>query len=176
MNFWQEDKPITGSPEDAFIASFDKQHIPNGTQAIARVESALNTESFGKKLSKRSWVLQNGEFSDKIINQNIPVFDADNDKRHRAKSMLRLLFTLFNVKTLTDAPPTDQDLCQMVNKVAGLKIGEFYNDKGYANNFILEVHPVAGFEIKTGTFKKPPESSAPKNAIDYKLLDDGIPF
>jgi hypothetical protein len=66
--------------------------------------------------------------------------------------MLKLLYQLFNIKPQGTNPPTDQELYQFVNKIAGIKIRETEpNEKGKQYNWVSEVHPSAEFESKTGT-------------------------
>lgn len=158
-DFWISDLgEVTGKSEDAFAKQFT--HIPDGTKALAKIESFTNQEykDSGFKYLNIEWVLQDGDFKGQKINQKLKVYGGDQyDKdpaktRHRALNMLKLLYQLFNIKPKHTNPPTDQDLAIFSGKMAGIKIRETApNEKGKSYNWVAEVHASQGFKSETGT-------------------------
>jgi len=185
MSFWQSQLgDVTGDPQFAYTKSINSR-IPDNTLALARVESAINDTFMGEKLIKIEWVIIEGEFKDRIIFQKLKVFDSKPSTKHTALNMLKLLFTMFNVKPLNlDTPPTDQDLSQMLNKIAGIKIQEWFWPQGdgtvKSGNNISEVHSSVNFASVTGKAKDVPlvPSKAYNKQAEQVLngLDDDVPF
>lgn len=156
MGFWDSDLgEVTGKPEDAFAKSF--KLLPDGTQAIARIETFANAEYEGNKHIVIDWLLTDGEFKGAKVNQKLRVngggpMDKDPAKtRHRALNMLKLIYQLYNVKPKHSNTPTDEDLSIFVGKFAGIKIRETKpNESGQQYNFVSEIHPAQGFKSETG--------------------------
>ena len=186
MSFWNEDQPITGNPQDAFTKAFSGT-IPDNTMATACIESALNDEYNGIKTIKVEWRLTDGDFKGKHVFQKLKVFDTEPKARHKAKNMLKLLFTMFHVKQLNpDSFPTDQDLAQMVQRHAGIRIQEWVMDMPDgtvgSGNYVSEVHQPTNFVCVTGKHKEaplvPPKhygASTTKNAPP-EFIDSDLPF
>lgn len=157
-DFWSSDLgEVTGKSEDAFAKQFTQ--IPDGTKAIAKIESFTNQEykDSGFKYLNIEWVLQDGDFRGQKVQQKLKVYGGDgSDKdpmktRHRALNMLKLLYQLFSMKPKHVNPPTDQDLALFVGKIAGIKIRETeMNSHGKQYNWIAEVHASQGFKSETG--------------------------
>lgn len=158
MSFWESELgEISGKAEDAFAKSY--AHIPDGTKALAKIDSFTNQayKDSGFKYLNIEWVLQDGDFRGQKVQQKLKVYGGDQyDKdpvrtRHRALNMLKLLYTLFNIKPTHNGSPTDQDLASFIGKIAGIKIRETEpNDKGKQYNWVAEVHPSQGFKSETG--------------------------
>jgi hypothetical protein len=159
MSFWESEMgEITGKAEDAFAKQFTQ--IPDGTKALAKIESFTNQQhkDSGFEYLNIEWVLMDGDFRGKKVQQKLKVYGGDKfDKdpaktRHRALNMLKLLYELFKIKPQHGNPPTDQELAYFSGKIAGIKIRETEpNDKGRQYNWVAEVHPSEGFKSETGT-------------------------
>lgn len=157
MSFWESELgEVTGKAEDAFTKDMFKT-IPDGTMALAKIESFINVDYEGFKYLNIEWLLTDGDFKGFKVQQKLKVFGGDkNDKdpaktRHKALNMLKLLYQLFNIKPKHANPPTDQDLASFTGKQAGLKIRETEpNEKGKQYNWISEVHKADGFKCETG--------------------------
>ena len=153
--FWESSLgEVTGNANDAFAKSF--KQIPDGTMALARIDTFINAEYNGNKYLSIDWVLTDGDFKGQKVNQKLKVYgdpmSADSDKaRHRALNMLKLIYQLYNVKPKHAGEPTDQDLMVFTGKAAGLKIRETEpNDQGKQYNWVSEVHDAKGFKCETG--------------------------
>ncbi len=147
--FWESGLgEITGSIEDAFAKTF--KQIPDGTLALAKIDSFVNAEYQGSKYLSIDWQLTDGDFKGQKVNQKLKVFGEDK-VRHRALNMLKLIYLLYKVQPMHSNPPTDQDLYIFVGKHAGIKIRETEpNDEGKQYNWVSEVHAAAGFKCETG--------------------------
>ncbi len=202
MGFWDSELgEVTGKAEDAFAKDMFKT-IPDGTMALARIESFNNQSHKESNFNylEISWVLTAGDFKGRKVSQKLKVFGGDSYDRdpaktkHRALNMLKLLYQLFNVKPTHAGAPTNEDLAVFVNKTAGLKIRETEpNEKGNQYNWIAEVHQAAGFKCETGisivvTHKAPNQDESTVNSLDNAFsrqrdraqsndyLSDDIPF
>ncbi len=192
--FWESELgEITGSAADAF-AKF-KTQIPDGTMALARIESFINDEYQGNKFLKIEWVLTDGDFKGAVVEQKLKVYGDPLAKdparaRHRALNMLKLVYQLFNTKPKHSNPPTDQDLNVFVGKAAGIKIRETEpNDQGRQYNWVAEIHETKGFKSETGVSVTVTHTNVTpgRDPIDSAFsrqqqlptdtsLDDDIPF
>lgn len=155
MSFWESELgEVTGTAADAFAKTFTQ--IPDGTMAIARIESFVNAEYEGHRYLSLNWLLTEGDFKGAKVEQKIKVYGDHLAKdpakaRHRALNMLKLIYQLYNTKPKHGGDPTDQDLAVFVGKVAGIKIRETEpNDKGRQYNWVAEVHDCKGFKCETG--------------------------
>lgn len=153
--FWESDLgEVTGKAEDAFAKQFT--HIPDGTMALARIDTFINAEYEGNKYLSIDWLLTDGDFKGQKVNQKIKVYGDTRAKdsakaRHRALNMLKLIYQLFNTKPKHSSDPTDQDLAVFVGKVAGIRIRETEpNDQGRQYNWVSEIHESKGFKCETG--------------------------
>jgi len=156
MSFWESELgEVTGKAEDAFAKSFTQ--IPDGTMALAKIESFVTSEYNGNKYLSLQWLLTDGDFKGAKVEQKLKVFGdpmaKDSAKaRHRALNMLKLIYQLFNTKPKHSGEPTDPDLAVFVGKAAGIKIRETEpNDQGRQYNWVAEIHDVKGFKSETGT-------------------------
>lgn len=154
--FWESELgEVTGSPADAFAKSFT--HIPDGTMALARIESFANAEYQGNRYISIDWMLIDGDFKGAKVNQKLKVYGDARDKdpaktRHRALNMLKLVYQLYNHKPTHAGEPTDKDLSVFVGKTAGIRIRETEpNDAGKQYNWVAEIHDSKGFKCETGT-------------------------
>lgn len=156
MSFWDSELgEVTGSAADAFAKSF--KQIPDGTMALARVESFINAEYQGMKYLNIDWVLTDGDFKGQKVSQKLKVIDADpRDKdpvktRHRGLNMMKLMYQLYNLKPKHTNVPTDADLVVFTGKEAGIKIRETEpNAEGRQYNWVAEIHSTKGFQPETG--------------------------
>ncbi len=155
MSFWESDLgTITGTAADAFAKTFTQ--IPDGTMALARIDSFVNAEYQGNKYLTISWVLTDGDFKGSKVEQKLKVYGDPRDKdpaktRHRALNMLKLIYQLYNIKPKHAGEPTDQDLAVFLGKAAGIKIRETEpNDQGRQYNWVAEIHETKGFKCETG--------------------------
>jgi hypothetical protein len=153
--FWESDLgEVTGNAADAFAKSFTQ--IPDGTMALAKIESFANAEYNGNKYIVIQWLLTDGDFKGSKVEQKLKVFgdpmSKDSSKaRHRALNMLKLIYQLYNIKPKHAGDPSDQDLSAFVGKSAGIKIRETEpNDQGRQYNWVSEVHEAKGFKCETG--------------------------
>ena len=196
MSFWESELgEVTGSAADAFAKSFTQ--IPDGTMALARIESFINAEYNGNKYLTINWVLTDGDFKGAKVEQKLKVFGdpmaKDSAKaRHRALNMLKLIYQLYNTKPKHAGDPTDADLAVFHGKAAGIKIRETEpNDQGRQYNWVAEIHEAKGFKSETGvslvvTHTNPhPSQGTLDNAFSRnqaarapldEALDDDIPF
>lgn len=155
MSFWESELgEVTGLAADAFAKSFTQ--IPDGTMALARIESFANAEYNGNKYLAINWLLTDGDFKGAKVEQKLKVWGDPRDKdpaktRHRALNMLKLIYQLYNTKPKHSGDPTDQDLAIFVGKAAGIKIRETEpNDQGRQYNWVAEIHEAKGFKCETG--------------------------
>lgn len=156
MSFWESELgEVTGNASDAFAKSFTQ--IPDGTMALARIESFVNDEFQGVKFLSVNWILTDGDFRGSKVTQKLKVIDADpRDKdpaktRHRGLNMLKLMYQLFDLKLKHADTPTDQDLAVFKGKEAGIKIRETEpNNDGKQYNWVAEIHEKKGFKSETG--------------------------
>ena len=155
MSFWESEiGEVTGNAADAFAKSFTQ--IPDGTMALAKIESFVNAAYNGNKYLSITWLLTDGDFKGAKVEQKLKVFGdpmaKDSAKaRHRALNMLKLIHQLYNTKPKHSGDPTDQDLAVFAGKVAGIKIRETEpNDQGRQYNWVAEIHDSKGFKSETG--------------------------
>ena len=154
-DFWTSELgEVTGSAADAFAKTFTQ--IPDGTMALARIDSFANAEYNGNKYLSISWVLTDGDFKGQKVEQKLKVYGDPMAKdpakaRHRALNMLKLIYQLYNTKPKHSNDPTDADLAVFVGKSAGIRIRETEpNDQGRQYNWVAEIHEAKGFKSETG--------------------------
>ncbi len=193
--FWESEVGVvTGSAADAFAKSFTQ--IPDGTMALARIESFVNGEYDGNKFLIITWILTDGDFKGSKVDQKLKVFGDPMAKdpakaRHRALNMLKLIYQLYKIKPKHLGDPTDQDLAVFIGKSAGIKIRETEpNDQGRQYNWVAEIHDPNGFKSETGISvvvthtnvqhnHAPVDSAFSRNntfAADHGPLEVDIPF
>lgn len=153
--FWESELgEVTGSAADAFAKSFTQ--IPDGTMALAKIESFVNAEYNGNRYLSISWLLTDGDFKGAKVEQKLKVYGDTMAKdpakaRHRALNMLKLIYQLYNCKPKHAGDPTDADLAIFQGKSAGIKIRETEpNDQGRQYNWVAEIHEAKGFQCETG--------------------------
>lgn len=153
--FWvSELGEVTGNASDAFAKTFTQ--IPDGTMALARIDSFINAEYQGNKYLTIGWVLTDGDFKGAKVEQKLKVYGDSRSSdpvkaRHRALNMLKLIYQLYAVKPTHAGDPTDKDLAIFVGKTAGIKIRETEpNDQGRQYNWVAEIHEANGFKCETG--------------------------
>jgi hypothetical protein len=192
-DFWSSELgEVTGNANDAFAKTFTQ--IPDGTMALAKIESFGNMEYNGNKFLVISWLLTDGDFKGQKVEQKLKVFGDPASKdsakaRHRALNMLKLIYQLYSVKPKHAGDPTDQDLAVFVGKESGIKIRETEpNDQGRQYNWVAEVHEKKGFKCETGVsvvvthtnsnFGQGTMDSAFSRQANLPDVahDDGIPF
>ena len=174
-DFWKSELgELTGDSTDAFVRTFKK--IPDGTKALAKIESFTNQAFGDNKFLQITWALTDGEFVGQKVFHKINVFDNDSNRRHRALNMLMLIYKLFNKKPKSSNPPSDEDLSVFVGSTAGIQIQETEpNDKGKTYNWVSEVHPAKGFVCESGFTKV--ISKAPLSlSNDNDAFGEDIPF
>lgn len=154
-DFWTSELgEVTGSAADAFAKTFTQ--IPDGTMALAKIESFINAEYNGNKYLVINWLLTDGDFKGSKVEQKLKVFGdpmaKDSAKaRHRALNMLKLIYQLYSTKPKHAGDPTDADLAVFHGKAAGIKIRETEpNDQGRQYNWVAEIHEAKGFKCETG--------------------------
>jgi len=191
MGFWDSELGnVTGNAADAFAKSFTQ--IPDGTMALARIESFVNADYNGSKYLIIDWMLTEGDFRGQKVNQKIKVYGDPEAKdpakaRHRALNMLKLVYQLYGVKPKHANDPTDEDLSIFKGKVAGIKIRETEpNNQGKQYNWVGEVHDAKGFKSETGVSivvththnaQGPMDSALDRNPRgSHQDLDSDIPF
>ena len=199
-DFWTSDLgEITGNAADAFAKTITQ--VPDGTMALAKIESFVNDEFNGIKFLSVNWLLTDGDFRGAKVTQKLKVIDADpRDKdpaktRHRGLNMMKLMYQLFNMKPKHANVPTDLDLAVFAGKYAGIKIRETEpNDQGRSYNWVAEIHDAKGFKSETGmglpqgthtsvtnasysSSQGPIDSAFNRNALPTDTsLDDDVPF
>jgi len=153
--FWESELgEITGKAEDAFAKQITQ--IPDGTMALARIESFTNAVYNGNRYLSIQWLLTDGDFRGQKVEQKLKVYGDPNSKdpakaRHRSLNMLKLIYQLYNTKPKHAGEPTDQDLGIFVGKAAGIKIRETEpNHEGKQYNWVGEIHDSKGFKCETG--------------------------
>ena len=192
--FWESELgEISGSAADAFAKTF--KQIPDGTMALARIESFVNAEYQGNKYLNVDWILTDGEFKGQKVSQKLKVYGDPIAKdpakaRHRALNMLKLMYQLFSIKPAHANAPSDSDLSIFIGKVAGLKIAETEpNQDGKQYNWVSELHEAKGFKCETGISVVVTHTNvqSKQSNVDSALgrqaqlpidssLDDDIPF
>lgn len=198
MSFWESDLgAVTGNASDAFAKSFTQ--IPDGTMALARIDSFLNVHiepnqyKEGSHFLLISWVLTDGDFKGNKVEQKIKVYGdpmaKDSAKaRHRALNMLKLIYQLYGAKPKHTGDPTDQDLAVFLGKSAGIKIRETEpNEQGRQYNWVAEIHDAKGFKSETGVSmvvthtnfshkQQTMDNAFSRNQPTDNNMDDDIPF
>ena len=179
MSFWKSTfGDITGKAEDAFAKSF--KQIPDGTMALARIESFMNASYQDNRYLSIDWILTAGEFKGQKVNQKVKVFGDSRDKdpektRFRALNMLRLIYDLFGARPDSSLPPNDDDLSVFVGKEAGIKIRETEpNSEGRQYNWVSEVHPSKGFQCESGIKLVVKREALNEVAYDMRDQDMGL--
>lgn len=188
--FWDSSLgEVTGSEADAFAKSFTQ--IPDGTMALARIESFTNAEYQGNKYLSIDWTLTDGDFKGAKVNQKLKVWGMLGEKepektRHRALNMLKLIYQLYNIKPKHAGEPTEQDLLVFVGKTAGIKIRETEpNHEGRQYNWVAEIHDAKGFKCETGVSIVVTHTNAQNGNLDTAFsrnsavnveTEDEIPF
>jgi len=179
MSFWQSTLGnITGNSEDAFAKSF--KQIPDGTMALARIESFTNASYQDNKYLSIDWLLTAGEFKGQKVNQKIKVFGDSRDKdpertRFRALNMLKLVYKLFGFTPNNNMPPHDSDLEFFMGKEAGIKIRETEpNAEGKQYNWVSEVHSTKGFQCESGIKLVVKREAYNELAFDMRDQDLGL--
>ena len=190
-DFWSSSLgEITGNASDEFAKSFTQ--VPDGTLALARIDSFIDMENQGLRFLNIDWMLTEGDFKGQKVSQKLKVYDADaRDKdpvktRHRALNMLKLLYQLYSLKPSHAGEPTDKDLSVFIDKVAGIKIRETEpNSNGKQYNWVAEIHEAKGFKCETGiklivTHTNVQQSDLFDTAFNRNSTavehNDGIPF
>lgn len=153
--FWDSEiGEVTGKAEDAFAKSFTQ--IPDGTMALAKIDSFVNAEYMGNKYLNIYWLVTDGDFKGQKVQQKLKVWGEPRDKdpaktRHRALNMFKLMYQMWGMKPRHANAPTDQDLALFVGKIAGIKVRETEpNEQGKQYNWVAEVHDSKGFKSETG--------------------------
>ena len=186
MSFWTSNLgEITGDSKQAFSKEFG--NIPNGTMALARIESFINDEYNGMKYLHITWELIHGEFKRRKVSQKLKVIDADpRDKepektKFRGLNMLKLIYDMFNIVPQHNNIPTNNDLSIFIGKEAGIQIRETNpNENGKSYNYVSEVHPAKDFKCETGhtvVVRHPVDSALSRYAhTRVPDLDGDLPF
>lgn len=168
---------IQGDADHAFVKSFTV--IPDNTTAVAEIKSIAIDEFNGEKAYEFTWKIIDGDFKGQQVRQKIKCWQTDEAKLKRAKSMLLLLMTMFELKFARDDHPNEFDLMPLHGKIGGIKIGYIMSQKQDGSvgeyNFVREIHPAAGFECKTGESPRV-ESAFSRNPRTQKELDGDLPF
>lgn len=191
--FWESELgAVTGSASDAFAKTFTQ--IPDGTMALARIDSFINAEYNGNRYLVINWILTEGDFKGAKVEQKLKVYGDPLSKdpakaRHRALNMLKLIYQLYNTKPKHSGEPTDSDLAVFHGKIAGIKIRETEpNDQGRQYNWVAEIHDAKGFKCETGISvvvthtnnafeQRTLDSAFSRNEpVSSASLDDDVPF
>jgi|SRR5690349_4742168 len=182
--FWESSiGEVTGNASDAFAKVF--MQIPDGTMALAKIESFKNDDYEGHRFLSLNWVISEGVFKGQKVNQKIKVYGDPNAKNpeyahHRALNMLKLIYTLYSYKPTHSGEPTDTDLRVFVGKAGGIKIQlTDANEKGNRYNWVSEVHKAEGFKPEVGIETKiQPRDSAfdRQKGVQNDEIEDDIPF
>lgn len=189
MSFWSSELGVlTGEAKDAFSKSFSGV-IPDGTMALAQIDSFYNAEHEGMRTINIDWEIIDGDFYGKKVTQKLKVIDPDpRDKnpektRYRCLNMMMLIYKMFNVSPKSNEAPTDKDLSVFTGKKAGIRIQETQpNNEGKTYNYISEVHPEAGFKCETGVkhavvhTNSNLDSAFSRNKSLEMQLDSDLPF
>lgn len=185
MSFWTSDLgEITGKPEDAFSSTFVL--IPDGTRALAKISKFTNdSDAFGSFINLE-WILIDGEFKNRKINQKLRVFlNGSDDKskyaHKKALNMLKLIYDTFEIKLKHKNAPSDSDLSEFHGKIAGIVIFETQpNADGKQYNRVGEVHSSKDFKSETGVklvvSSSPVETAFSRNEGTNYIPQDDIPF
>ena len=185
--FWHSELgPVTGNLDDIYGKKKNFEDIPDGTAAIAKIISFKNADDYlGKPILKIQWKITSEDFRNRVIFQNLKVFDAKPETRRRALNIFMLLYRMFDMNPASDEAPTDRELMAFENKHAGIKIGLFVNEeKATSSNFVSEVHPEQDFVCEVGleSVRAPAktshvDSAFSRNKKDCAEFDDSdIPF
>lgn len=183
MSFWDS---ITGEvTEQQTRTGFEV--IPNDTKALAMLEDTVLMTFEDNENFKITWRLMNGDFKNRIVWQNLYVFDEDEKKAAKQRNMLAKIFEITGITRPADRPTTN-DLLRMKGKIVGIKIqeypridkktGEFRNSNWISNVYV----PNSDFVECTGTAMDTSEKNmAPvKKAAVIKDVkpefNDDIPF
>ncbi len=149
-----EGKAVDGSEENTTVQT--SSIVPGGTKAVSVLEEIKWDEYEGHRKIKVRWKLAAGEFTGRVVFQNLDLFakkygtqEPDENKAFRAANTLKRLFMLTGAP-IPDAEPTDADFAQMVGKMAGIAI-EVWAMNGREGNWVSEIQPSKGFENVTGT-------------------------
>src|SRR5690606_29622729 len=97
--------------------------------------------------------------------------------RHRALNMLKLIYSMFNVKPEGTEAPSDKDFLKLVGKEAGIRVRETPpgdNDRIY--NWVSEVHPSDGFVCETGISVVRVHKATPVSSSVPQSLEEDVPW
>jgi hypothetical protein len=148
MGFWKtEAGSVTGTQESAFTKEF--KTIPDGSMALAKISAFKNDSYNGIDYLQITWKIVEGDFAGRNVFQKLKVFDSNEKAKLRALNMFMYLHKLFGIRPSEEAP-TDRELEQFVQKIAGIKVRETEpNEYGKQYNWVSEVHNEKGFKSET---------------------------
>ena len=168
----------TGSEAASFASNF--MHVPDGTQANAKVKSFEPKEFDGQKSFQVVWELVDGEFRGALVKQSITPYAPEPAKSDRAKEMFVRLYNLCELKPKHANEPTKDDLTAFIGKKAALKMGNGLI-QGVERTWVREVHASGQLEVETGvthvSIGSPVESALTRHPRgEAPNLNDDIPF
>jgi hypothetical protein len=169
----------TGSEAASFASNF--MHMPDNTQANAKIKSFEPKEFEGQKSFQVVWELLDGEFRGALVKQSIRPYDSVVNNADRAKEMFVRLYNIFELKPAHSNEPTKNDLMVFAGKKASIKIGNG-PIQGVERTWVREVHASGKLEVETGytpiAVGHPVDSALTRNSGATPLPDDGqdIPF
>ncbi len=178
--FWSlstGEKP-SGSEAASFVSNF--MHVPDNTQANAKIKSFAPKEFDGQKSFQVIWELVDGEFCGALIKQSLTPYAAEPQNADRAKEMFVRLYNLCDLKPKHANEPSKEDLLVFNGKRASIKIGNGLI-RGVERTWVREVHSAGHLPVETGhthvVIGTPIESALTRNARGSvsETMDD-LPF
>jgi hypothetical protein len=160
---------VTGDKDKAFAQT--SSLIPDNTYAVCEIKSAkfVKPESW-KEHFEITWRIIEGPFQNRLVWQKLYAFDDNNDKAMRARNMLMLTYNVTKAQ-LPEAMPTENDLLNLVGKLAKIRI-QIWDMNGKQGNWVSEVHDTT-FEPRV----KSTDRIMGSRVDDFENdLDDAIPF
>lgn len=152
--------------------------IPEGTKLKAAITEVKWAEYQGERYINARWDVLDGEYKKRVIFQKIKVFEADEKKADKARTMLAAIDANCGGKLQAlEGEPTDMDLMKyLTNKPMLIRVG-VWDLNGNKGNWVQMVSSASGAPASTPAAAKP--KSAPKKEeapADDSNSDGDIPF
>lgn len=158
----------------------DLPPIPEGTQVLAAVEEAKNSEYQGDTYINIKWrVAQPAEHANRVLFQKVRCYDTDSAKAAKGKQMLFAIATnaggkLFQaMEAASEHEPSDMSLTRLCGAPMVLKLGVWeLDDKSKSGNWITAVSARKGQAAAQAAVPVAPKPAA----APVDNFDSDIPF
>lgn len=158
----------------SFEMGGSSEPIPEGTKLKAAITEAKWSEYQGERYINARWDVLDGEYKKRVIFQKIKVFEADEKKADKARTMLAAIDANCGGKLQAlEGEPTDMDLMKsLTNKPMLIRVG-VWEMNGNKGNWIQMVSSASGATAAAPAAKP---KAAPKKEVEPAFDDGDIGF